>query len=141
MGLLKLLLLIFGIIILLVLGVAFYFYNFYVFETLTICVSNQAEDTPIPCSTDESCISQFLTNNAEIGESLEDAPGFFKETANKVIEEAVFCEDTCKLKEIYGDLGERQVESCSQGDKDFSIELRGKEALEAYRFVKEKGLA
>ena len=58
----KILLLVF-LVILLAAGVAgIYFYNYYVFKTMRVCVSNESKDIQLNCTSDLDCRTKILEN-------------------------------------------------------------------------------
>ena len=126
------------VIILVVAGGGFYFYNFYVFKTVRICVTNEVNDTPIICSSDDFCIEKFRSSS-----ELPDLSSFPSLISDKIFEAfdvAVFCEETCKVRRIrgFGD-GENieEIESCSEGDEEIKLEIRGKEGVALLKFLEE----
>lgn len=136
MGVLKAILIIFLIIILLVGAAGAYLYYFHVFKTFRVCVSNDVQDTPIPCETDEQCLNTVLDNLPQLKKTIGIAPPFIQRKISEVTEEVAYCESTCKLRIIYGDLTGQQVDSCEPGDKEIKVEIRGKEGLEILDFVR-----
>ncbi len=128
---LKVVLIIFGILILLALIVGFYFYQFYVFKTLRVCVKQESSDLMIGCQTNDFCydfirgkagnysdedlakLPDFIKNKIkdsqnkaealkETFEQLESAPEFLSKNINEIVEEILYCDSTCRYKEFYG---------------------------------------
>jgi len=136
------LLIIFSILVVLILilsSVAVYFYNFYVFETVHICVG-EASNTKIPCGVTNDCLDIMETGGlmAKIG----NVPNFTKEGLDRVISEAVYCDGTCFVKNIRGiDLETQQLEildNCFENETDIVFEVRGKEGIEILKWLKEQ---
>lgn len=134
-------LLIIGIIILFLLigivGAGIYFYNFHVFKTVRICVGN-ATDVLVPCEVVRDCIDYATILGLEI--DLNDAPIFVRENFQKVLDGVVYCDGSCFVKDVRGVNWETQelemLDSCENGEVEFVVEIRGKEALEIWRWMK-----
>lgn len=134
-----------GIIILVLLGIlivtgistAIYFYNFHVFKEFKICISDdKIQDTKLPCSTDEFCINAIKTNITGL-EQLKNLPDFLKEKSDELFKKAVFCEQTCKFKQIKGEPFTEKIENCNLNEQEISVQIKGKEGLEILKFMKE----
>jgi len=78
----------------------------------------------------------------DIFEQLENAPDFLSKMIDEVMEEIIYCDSTCRDKEFYGSapLGEGDVDSCQPGEKEFVLEIRGKEALALSGWMAEFGI-
>ena len=131
-------LIIFAVIILIILCIGIYFYQFHVFKTMKICISNQEQELNIACETNEECINMLMN---PIGEIVPDEnsgiPNFMKEKMIEVFYEAIYCDSTCKIREIY-DPGFRYQElECQLGEKEIIYKIKGKELLKIRRFLKE----
>ena len=129
-------LLIVGIIlIVLILGTGFYLYNFHVFKTVRLCVSD-AKNMEISCRVTSDC-TDLITE--EIDNDFSDAPDFIQENFQKIIEEIVYCDGTCFMKNIRGmnlDTGEfEMLDSCKIEEKEIVIEIRGKDGLEIWKYL------
>lgn len=136
---LKIVLILALVVVLLIGGIALYFYKFHVFKTLTICVPDDAINTTISCTEDEFCENLFMNNITQINEDYENSPEFVKSLIDEVIDESVYCQDTCYIKQIYGDSISEDFEGeCSPGDKAITRDLHGKEGLEFLSYVKER---
>jgi len=124
--------------ILLVAGI--YFYNFYVFKTVRICVSD-ATDTLMPCGVTQDCIDMGKEFGFEI--DLSDAPDFIQDNFREIIDEIIYCDGTCFVKNVrgfdYETQGIEMLESCEGGEVEFVIEIRGKEGWEIWKWIREKG--
>lgn len=119
-------------------GVVFYLYQFHVFKTLSVCVSeDNFEDTNVSCESDGGCWT-FVENTTEYKESAEmQLPGLISNKIDEVFDYAVYCDTTCKFREIRGieDMEEEIV--CIEGEKEFLLKIRGKEALAIWSAMKE----
>lgn len=136
---LKIILIIFLIIVLLIAAVGVYFYQFYVFKTFRVCISNDVQDLPIECESDEECFDMFTGTSEELKDTreiIELAPDFIQEKILEISEEAAYCESTCKVRRIYGDLTGEKIESCEPGDKEIILEIRGREALQILNLIR-----
>ena len=131
------------VIIFLVIIFAAYFYFFHVFYTYRICVSNEIKDLEVPCTTKQECLKLVLENmNSEQRQQIENIPEIAKEKLDEAYESAVLCQQTCKVKEIYGGGlgGIKEVSACQPNEKEIKLEIRGKEALQLYGYLKENNL-
>jgi len=138
----KLIILLFLASILISIGLAVYFYNFFVFKTLRVCVTEEYHETNNPCSSDQDCFDKIM-DLGEVNESLEKSPEFLKEKIKEIFRAEVFCKDnTCKLKEVRG-LGEdgsvQEIESCNSNEIEIKYEIRGKEAVQILKYLKDNG--
>ena len=132
----KIILIILGIIVLIIIIVAVYFYNFYIFKEFKLCISDEKiQDTKLPCSTNEFCINQVKSNITEL-EQLKNLPDFLKEKSDELFEKAVFCEQTCKFKQVKGEPFTEKVNECKPNEQEISVQIRGKEGLEILKFMK-----
>lgn len=133
-------LLIIGIVILFLLisiiGAGFYFYNFYVFKTVRICVGD-ATDTLIPCNVTQDCINYATTSGLEI--DLSDAPIFIQDNFQKILNEVVYCDKSCFVRSVRGFDYETQkikmLDSCKVGEVELVAEIRGKDAWEIWKWT------
>lgn len=122
-------------LILIIAGAVFYFYNYYVFKEVRVCVG-ESVDIGIPCGDREDCLELF---NISLDE-LSGAPDFVMETAGNVLRKAVYCERTCFVREVRGidfESGELEVlESCGDSEEEVVMEIRGKEGLKIMEWMK-----
>tara|TARA_B100001964_G_scaffold240974_1_gene312218 strand:- start:1902 stop:2339 length:438 start_codon:yes stop_codon:yes gene_type:complete len=137
-GLVGWIILIVIIAILLIAAVAaFYFYNFHVFETVRVCVG-EATDTSAPCENVQNCVDLAEENGISV--DLSDAPDFIRENFDAVLDEAVYCDGTCFVKNVRGidpDTQELEMlESCEDDEVEFAVDIRGKEGLEVLEWMK-----
>ncbi len=131
------------IIIFLVIITAVYFYFFHVFYTYRLCVSNQVEDLEIPCTTKQECINAFLERmNQEQKTQIESLPELAKVKLEEAYDSAILCQQTCKEKEIYGGGmgGIKEVSACQPDETEIKLEIRGKEGLQLYGYLRENNL-
>ena len=132
-----------GIIVLILVvllgGVGIYFYNYYVFETVRICVG-EGVDSGLLCNMTQDCFD--LIGEERFYIDLDDAPRFVKEVFKEVVVEAVFCNKTCFVKNIRGVNYESQelemLKSCGVGEKECVFGIKGKEVIEILRYLKER---
>ena len=116
-----------------------YFYNFHIFKTVRICVG-EGQDMGYSCTTAQDCIDAAEANGVGADIDLSDAPEFLQETFQEVLDEAVYCDGTCFVKNVRGVDPDTQViemlESCEAGETEIVAEIRGKEGLEILRYLK-----
>ncbi|HDL02360.1 MAG TPA: hypothetical protein ENH20_00835 [Candidatus Pacearchaeota archaeon] len=127
-------LVILGVLLILGVGAGVYFYNYYVFKEVWVCVGD-AENLMLPCEVVDDCLDRF-----GYGDKLDDVPGFMKNYGLDIINEAVFCNETCFVREVRGfdfESGEIGVlDSCIDGEKEFVLEIRGKEGWEGLEWIR-----
>lgn len=132
---------VFLVIVLILLGVGFYFYNYYVFETFRVCVGDGV-DSEIPCVKTSDCSDIIKEQGIDLTAELGGAPDFFREKFQKIFNEVVYCNESCFVKKVRGiDFETREwtgLESCDEGEKEFVVEIRGKEGLEILRWLKNR---
>jgi hypothetical protein len=141
MGLLKIFLIIMLILALGLVGVGIYFYNFHVFYTARACVSSEIQDLRVPCSSRQECINILKEKGSEDFSALEDAPEPVKEKVNEMLNMAIYCGGTCKVKKVYGMGfgGVEKVEECKEGEDEILWEITGKEGLKILKFLRGTG--
>ena len=125
--------------LLLVAGIAgFYFYNFYVFKEIRACVE-EGEDLKIPCENRQICLDLMIENGADF-DAVNGAPDFVRENFEAILNEAIYCENTCFVGKVRGidyESGDLlELESCEEGEAEFVMEIRGKEGLEILNWMK-----
>ena len=70
---------------------------------------------------------------------LETAPIFIQGMIDEVINESIYCNQTCYIKKFYGDyITEDFSGQCNIGDKEITRDLHGKEGLEFVKYLKNK---
>jgi len=138
-GILMIVGIVFAIFMLIGVGAGIYFYNFYVFKEIRVCVG-EGEDSMIPCNTREDCINLMREVGLDFS-IMEGAPDFVNENFNNILETAVYCEGSCFVGSVRGvnyESGEVEgLESCLDGEGEFVIKIRGKEGLEILRWMKD----
>ena len=117
-------------------GAGIYFYNYYVFKTMRVCISDAANDTLLTCGSGLDCKTKFLENNTNFDEMMASAPVFVQDKIREIFDKAIYCEGTCKVKAVYGDGFGESVESCEIGDEEILIEIHGAEGVEILKFMK-----
>ncbi|MCK5320990.1 hypothetical protein KAJ38_00245 [Candidatus Pacearchaeota archaeon] len=134
----ELLLIIGVLLIILVSGTGIYFYNFHVFKTVRLCIGD-AKDMEISCGVTLDCVDLI---RKKIDSKFSDAPDFILENFQKIIDEAVYCDRTCFVRNIRGvnlDTGAFEIlDSCRVEEKEIVIEIRGKEGLEILKYLESK---
>lgn len=133
----KVILIILWILTAIVILAGIYLYNFYVFKEFKICISDEnIQDTKVPCIDNKYCINAVKSNLTDLNK-LNELPEFFKEKANDLFEKAVFCEQTCKFKQVKGEPFTEKVDNCKPNEQEILIKIRGKEGLQLLRFMQE----
>ncbi|MBU1136595.1 MAG: hypothetical protein KJ559_03755 [Nanoarchaeota archaeon] len=138
MGLIKIFFCVFLIFVIICLVIAVYFYNFHVFKTLRVCISNDVQGTTISCSNNQDCI-KLVKENIEEMKSLGNLPDFMMVKIDEVFSKIVYCDSNCKMKKIYGMGfgGVEEAEFCKELEEEIKIEIRGKEGWEFLKFMKD----
>lgn len=136
-------LIVLGVGILLSIGTGIYFYKFYSFKTLRVCISgSEVEDLGLPCSADSECLEVLLAGIKDAGEGYDEMPDFIHAKVDEVLEKSIYCETTCKQRNVYGDLFSEQelgsLKSCEAGDEEVTLEIKGKEGVQLLSFLKER---
>lgn len=123
------------VLIVLILGIGIYFYNFHVFKTVRICVG-ETNDMKIPCEANIDCVNKIMN---EVDLDIDSAPDFIKNNFNDVVDEVVYCDNTCFVKNVRGlnlESGEfEMLDSCNVGEKEIAVDIRGKDGLEVWRYL------
>lgn len=135
MGLLKIIGFIFLFFILILIAGFVYFYYFHTFYTFRICVKQTFNDTFVSCLNKTECWEKLDVEKRikEIG-----LPQLLEEKIREAINKAIFCEETCKIREIYGDGITQHVDSCKVNEIEVKLEIKGKEGLKLLGFLKQK---
>ena len=131
-------LLIIGIIILvltiLLIGTIIYFYNFHVFKTVRICVG-EGVDSKVECGVTQDCVEVFNTTEMD----MEDAPEFLKTKFQEVLDEMIFCDGSCFIRDVRGINKEtnelEMLDFCEEDEIEIVAEIRGKEGLEIWKYI------
>ncbi len=131
---------VFGVLLAIGGGTAYYFYEYHVFETLRICVSENSMNSTLPCSNQKGCLSYFddAKEIEEIKARLDNAPDFLKEKVEEAIEEIVYCDNYCFVKKARGlSIEEMRTIECDETEKEIKMEIHGKEGLKILDYLKE----
>lgn len=128
------------VILLVVVVGGIYFYNFYVFKTVRICVG-EGVDTEYACANVQDCIDAADVAGIDVESfDLDNMPTFLNDTLQEVLDEIVYCDVTCFVKDVRGINPETQeiemLESCESGETEIVVEIRGKEGLEILKYLK-----
>ena len=130
---------IFAALVLIIAGTGIYFYNFYVFEEVRVCIG-EIKDTSIPCMVQKDCLDVF---NISL-DVLEDSPEFVKMKVGNILERTISCEGTCFVRITKGinfESGELEgLGSCGGNEEEILMEIRGKEGLEVMKWMKNREL-
>jgi len=122
-------------------AVGYYLYEYHVFETTRLCVGgsdgNLIQNTTVSCNVAADCLDYAKENGIDL--DLVDAPAFVRENYEMLIEEVVFCDGYCGLRDVKGFDIENwemaRVDSCAEGEKEILIEIRGKDALGIWAYL------
>jgi hypothetical protein len=134
---LKIIGVVFLVLVVLLIGAGVYFYNYHVFKEIRLCVG-EGVDSEMSCNVTADCTD--FAGDQGLDVDLSDAPNFVRENFQMVVDEAVYCDGTCFVKNIRGIDRETQelemLESCDSGEVEFVIEIRGKEGVEVLKYLK-----
>lgn len=138
-GVLKILGIVFLVVVIASLIAGVYFYNFYVFKTVRVCLG-EANNIMVPCNTNQDC---FNILKGQIRKAnLSDAPPFVQNELQKVISEATYCNKTCFVRDIRGiNLKTQKFEmlnSCTTTESEIKEEINGKRGIELLMWLKER---
>ncbi len=138
-GVLEIIGIIFIVFVVISLVVGIYFYNFYVFKTIRICIGD-AKNAMIPCETNQKCINFFQDKMQKT--NLSDAPIFLQEKIQSVMNEAIYCNKTCFVRNIRGINLETQklemLKSCNSGESEIKVDINGKKGLGILMWLKKQ---
>jgi len=115
-------------------GAGIYFYNYYVFKEVRVCVGNW-EDSKFPCKSRDECLSVLNFDN----EIMVDAPSLIKNNFDNILDGAVYCEGSCFVGKIRGvdyENGEIGNVECVEGEDEFVMEIRGRDGLEILKWMR-----
>lgn len=120
-----------------VVSIGIYFYEYHSFKTIRLCFG-EGQETMFNCSDNQVCLDKIEEMQKEI--NLEGIPDFAREKLELIKEKSIYCEGMCKIREMRGFNLETQeieeIESCSVGEEELVIEVRGKDALEMLDYLK-----
>lgn len=136
---LKIIGIIFIVLIIILLAVGIYFYNFYVFKTVRICIG-EANNIMVSCNTDSDCAGFFKGQALDF--NLSDAPIFLQEKFEDVIDTAVYCNETCFVRNIRGINPKTQelemLDGCNAGEVEIKADIQGRDGLEIWNWIKSR---
>lgn len=135
---LKIVLIIITVIVLIIIIAGVYFYYFHVYKTIKFCISEEVEDTRIPCNNSQECKDLFFQSIPQMKETLDTAPVLMRELFYEVYSESIVCIETCKVKQMYNtgiDPSSEDID-CKQNEKVISKNIHGNEALELLNYIK-----
>ncbi|RMD45949.1 hypothetical protein D6829_00755 [Candidatus Pacearchaeota archaeon] len=116
------------------LAIGYYFYEFYVFDQIRICISNKSIDTKVPCNGDCGEVKSRIREGImeKQGKVVQNSPAI-KGALDEVLNSIVFCEKTCRIRKIRGFdielLYSENLESCRSNEKEILIEIRGRDIV------------
>jgi hypothetical protein len=120
-------------------GSGIYFYNYYVFKEIRVCVG-EGENYFLPCESQADCLAALNFSN----DAIKDAPVFIREKFDSILDAAVYCESTCfagKVRGIDYETGSiEDLANCEDGEEEFVMEIRGSEGIEILEWMKESAL-
>lgn len=117
---------------------AVYLYDYHVFKEMRVCINDNFQDTQINCESDNYCLDLFQNNMTNFSKNIYLMPDFLRIKTTEIFSSAVYCEDTCKIKEIYG-MGFNNtdnVQACKEGEKEILIQIHGKEYIQLGDFLR-----
>lgn len=136
-GILVIIAIILGSLVIVALGAGIYFYNFFVFKEVRLCIG-EGVDSDISCVVRQDCIDALGIADVD----LKDVPDFLGNKFQEILDEVVYCDETCFVKNVRGIDPETQeleeLESCEGGEKEIVVEIRGKEGLEIWKWMKSR---
>ena len=119
-------------------GAGIYFYNFHVFKEVRLCLGDPT-DTGFECSMVQDCLDK--AEELQTQYNISELPKFAREKLKMLAEEAVYCEGTCKVKNIRGINLEtyelEELESCAPDESEVLMKIRGKEGIQIWNYVKD----
>ena len=130
--------LIIGILLVIVLatvGVIVYFYNFYTFKTVRVCLSEVGRDTNITCETDDDCLEIARAFNQEVDD---DTPEIIRHNFKRVFNESMYCNGTCYIRETRGFTSQdlEFLDSCNESEIEIAVDVKGKDAVQIFNWLK-----
>ncbi len=138
-GVLAVIGIIFLVLIISAVGAAFYFYNYYVFKTIRVCVG-EGVDSGVLCNSTLVCSD--LVNEIGSGLGLESMPDFISKNFQNLLDEVIYCNSTCFVKRVRGIDYEavelEMLDECEENENEFVIEIRGKEGLEILEYLNKR---
>jgi hypothetical protein len=136
---LKIILLIIAIIIIVIISAGIYLYYFHTFKTLRFCVTEDSQDTKMPCKNNKECLDFLLQTIGPIQKSIDSSPVFMRELFYEVLNNSIICIDTCRIRNIKGPGFNNMTvdELCSPNDIEISRKIHGKEGIEMLMYLKD----
>ncbi len=127
-----------GSLAVIALGAGVYFYNFHTFKTVRLCLGDPT-DTGFACSMMKDCLDK--AEELQTQYNVSELPDFAREKLEILAEEAVYCDGTCKVKNIRGINLEtyelEELESCNEGETEILMEIKGKEGIQIWNYVRD----
>jgi hypothetical protein len=126
------------VLVVLIVGIGIYFYNYHVFKTVRVCIGDGV-DSGVLCNVTQDCVD-LVGEQQNFETSLDGAPNFVKENFQNIVDEAIYCDGVCFVRNIRGvnyETGELEdLESCDIGEVEFVMEIRGKEGVEILKYLR-----
>ncbi|MBU2576922.1 MAG: hypothetical protein KKF50_04335 [Nanoarchaeota archaeon] len=126
-----------GSLAVVVVGTGVYFYEVHVFKEVRLCLGDPT-DTNFSCSMIQDCLDKVEELQTEY--NISELPKFAREKLEMLSDEAVYCEGTCKVKEVRGINFQtyelEDLESCDADETEVLIEIKGKEGLQIWDYMK-----
>lgn len=134
----KLFLFIFMAFVLAIAAGAVYLYDYHIFKEMRACITDDFQDTGIICNSSNYCLDLFKNNMTNLSKNIYLMPDFLRIKTTEIFTSAVYCENTCKIKGIYG-VGFNNtdnVQLCKEGEKEVIIQIHGKEYIQLADFLR-----
>lgn len=136
-GVLVIMAIVLGSLAVIAISAGVYFYNFHVFKEVRLCLG-ESTDTEFECSMVQDCFDK--ADEIQTKYNFSELPDFAIDLLDSLADEAVYCEDTCKVRNIRGINLEtyelEDLEFCDAGEKEVVLDIRGKEGIQIWNFVK-----
>jgi hypothetical protein len=136
---LKIILVVAGVIIVFIIGGLIYFYNFHVFKTVRMCITNEVDDSGVNCSSNQECLDIVL-NKTDGLKKIPEMPKFIEDKVLELMQIAIYCDGTCKMnKTENAEAWFVEKEKCEEGNYEVLIEIRGKEGIQIIEYLRKQG--
>ena len=137
-GLLKILIGILLVIVIATISAGIYLYYFHTFKTIRVCLSETGRDTNLTCETNDDCVEIVRAFSQEIDE---DTPEIMKYNFERILNESMYCNATCYVRETRGFNPASQdlefLDSCNDSEIEIAVDIKGKDAVQIFNWLKE----
>ena len=120
-------------------GVGFYFYDYHVFKTIRLCVGDGI-DSGMFCGSSFDCVDFAREQGLDV--NLSGAPDFIVDKFQEIVDYSIYCNSTCFVRKVRGASYEMDelglLDSCNEEETEFVVEIRGREGIEIYRYLKSR---